>query len=193
MAIHSMPNNPIAPHPLFSFSSPRYHYSLLNQSDYDLFRSLYSNKRIMKHIGKPLGLNSTAALFAHILKQHELVKTCESTLLFWTIQPIKTNNIAGIQGFIKKPGNPCEAEFGIMLQPGYQQEGIANESIPALINYGFNALKFDKLFANYSSANTAARRLAENINFNIVKVQNQPDREYCWLTRQAFMSQANLL
>lgn len=187
-----MQNNLNTSEPLFAFVSQRYYFSLLNETHRDFYHSLYSDKTVMEKIAEPLGLKSLSALFQHALKHNKLGLINDSKSLSWIIRDLPTNQIVGIQGFMQSSSNPSEAEFGIMLALGNHQKGIANESISALIKYGFTEMEFSKLYANYTTQNSAIQRIAENLDFNINNSQNRSHSMYCWLTKQEFVKRLHL-
>lgn len=176
----------------FDFLSQRYSFSLLNESHREFYCSLYSNTTVMKKIAEPLDSMSLSQLFQRVLKHNGLGLSHESKSLNWIIRDLSTDQNVGIQGFKQKPYNPSEAEFGIMLSPKNHQKGIANESIAALIKYGFTEMEFSKLYANYTTQNKAIQRIAQNLDFNISSSEKQANSKYCWLTKQEFVTRLHL-
>lgn len=146
----------------------------------------------MEKIAEPISRTALSGLFQRVLKHNKLGLLNKSKSLNWVICDLATNQNVGIQGFAQNANHSLEAEFGIMLSLDSHQKGIANESIAAMISYGFLQMEFDKLYANYTIENRAIQRIAENLNFNISNTNNQTSKKYCWLTKQQFVERLPL-
>jgi ribosomal-protein-alanine N-acetyltransferase len=58
-----------------------------------------------------------------------------------------------------------KAEVGYELMPEYQRKGIAQESLYAVIGFGFNKLELGKIEAYTHKENLASIKLLENLSF----------------------------
>lgn len=170
----------------FQFASRRFHFTLLEEKHRSFYQSLYTDKVVMEKIAAALDSKSVSTLFDQVLRKNTLSLTANSRSLYWVIVDSETGNYLGIQGFIQTTTVPQEAEFGIMLAQTNYQKGIANESISALIRFGFEHLKFENLFAHYTKQNAAIQRIAENLNFNIKTSGIDSEDRYCWMTDSEF-------
>ena len=57
------------------------------------------------------------------------------------------------------------AEIGYLLHPDYQQKGIMDEALKAVIKYGFETMQLHSIEANVNPANAASMKLLEKNGF----------------------------
>ncbi len=77
----------------------------------------------------------------------------------------ENGKMIGTVGFTTIDLNKNTASVGYVLNSKYWGQGIAMEALNEIINFGFNELLFDKLFAKFAEDNTASRRVLEKSGF----------------------------
>ncbi|MFA0834342.1 MAG: GNAT family N-acetyltransferase [Methanobacterium formicicum] len=79
-----------------------------------------------------------------------------------------TINNQAVGGIGLAPGNDIErisAELGYWLGENYWGNGITSSAIKGILEYGFNQLELERIFAKPFEHNTASRRVLERNNF----------------------------
>lgn len=79
----------------------------------------------------------------------------------------KTNTIAGFVDVKNIDHNIPKAELGCFIDDGYANRNISFRALSAVCEYFLNDRKFLKLFLRTHPSNTAARKLAEKLGFQI--------------------------
>jgi len=127
--------------------------------DYFLLRS---NVDAMKHICKPLqtSIEETKAL---IDKVNEMINFNEG--IGWAVCFKNENIMIGTVSFHKIAKDHYRAEMGYMLHPKYWRQGIISEAIKAIIDFGFNELKFHSIEAHIDPENTGSEKILQKFNF----------------------------
>jgi len=124
--------------------------------------SLRSNKEAMKYIDKPLIESENDAL-QFIQKITDGVNNYEA--ITWAITHQNNDLLIGTIGFWKIDKEHHRAEIGYMLHPAYQNKGIMQEALSAVLNYGFNAMQIHSVEANINPANEASKKFLEKNKF----------------------------
>lgn len=79
----------------------------------------------------------------------------------WGIEYKPDGRFVGTCGFVTIDlDNNC-AEIGYVINPHYQNMGIATEAVRAAIEFGFSELKLNRIEARYMVGNDASRRVME--------------------------------
>jgi RimJ/RimL family protein N-acetyltransferase len=90
---------------------------------------------------------------------------------------LKEGNIpAGMCGFVKRD-HLAHADLGFAFLPAHQGSGFAYESAAAILHYGFNTLRFDKMAAITKPGNTRSINLLTKLGFRLEGdiVQNEEE------------------
>jgi ribosomal-protein-alanine N-acetyltransferase len=124
--------------------------------------SLRSNAAAMKHICRPLQTTIDEAK-AQILKINEMVNFNEG--IGWAICFKAQRTMIGTASFHYIQKEHYRAEIGYMLHPDHWRQGIISEAIKALIDYGFNELKFHSIEAQIDPTNTASEKVLQKFKF----------------------------
>ncbi|WNG46014.1 GNAT family N-acetyltransferase [Archangium minus] len=73
--------------------------------------------------------------------------------------------VIGTCGVRKDAPDRLDAEWGCELAPAYWGHGYAREASQAIITFGFETLRLQRIWAQTSPANDRAVRLAEQLGF----------------------------
>ena len=85
----------------------------------------------------------------------------------WTAR--RTTNGAFVGWFCLWPESERVAELGYRLRRMDWGQGLASEGASALVNWGFNGGRYDKIFASTMTVNYASRRVLEKIGLNYAR------------------------
>ncbi|MDX3775817.1 GNAT family protein, partial [Chromatiaceae bacterium AAb-1] len=86
--------------------------------------------------------------------------------LFITINCLLSKRAIGIAGFtLHSDGSGKAIEFGVMLIPDYQGQGIAASITLNAVNWIFSSLNIQRVIVEIDGLNIAARKTAEKVGF----------------------------
>lgn len=90
---------------------------------------------------------------------------------------LKENNTPiGICGFVKRDTLP-DADIGFAFLPQFERKGYAVESATAVMKYGRDVLKLEKVLAITTQDNKSSGRLLEKLGFQLKDLIEQPNDE----------------
>ena len=88
---------------------------------------------------------------------------------------LKENNAPiGICGFVKRDTLP-DADIGFAFLPEYERKGYAFESADAVMKYGCDVLKLEKILAITTQNNEASGKLLAKLGFTFENLIKQPN------------------
>lgn len=139
---------------------------------------LYTDERVMRKLGPPVSVKLAEKYF-----QRELA--CALSVpperLFWQIENQRAE-FCGIQGLIwHRPGS-SEAEIGIMLNQKSSGKQIPREGMGALVDFAFNHIYLDKIFAYFTPDNLPVERFVRRLGFKVdqqIHIHKQTKMKYC--------------
>lgn len=130
-------------------------------SDYKAFAKMNSDKDVMKHFPNILTQNQS----------NELADKCRFLISiqgwgFWAVEEKSTKEFIGFVG-LNKPGydlpfNPC-VEIGWRLDKKYWGKGYATQAAKAVLNFAFEELKLEEVYAFTSVLNKKSYLVMERI------------------------------
>jgi ribosomal-protein-alanine N-acetyltransferase len=126
------------------------------------FFSLRSNVNAMKHICKPLQTSIEEAR-EKISQIDEMIDS--NSGIGWGIMFKDQTTIIGNLSFHKIEKTHYRAEIGYILHPDYWRQGIVNEAVKAIIDFGFNELKFHSIEAHIDPTNIGSEKILKKNNF----------------------------
>lgn len=83
----------------------------------------------------------------------------------WAIREKSNNRLIGLIGFWRIFESRNRAEIGYSLLPDFHRKGIMTEAIRAVLDYGFDTLKFHSIQAEIDPFNDPSRLLLEKVKF----------------------------
>ena len=107
--------------------------------------------------------------FQHMDEAYELVKTWQENFqqkkaIRWAIcLKDNPNQLIGSCGFHNFSSEHFRAEIGYELHPAFWQQGITTEAVSAIISFGFDTYKLNRIEAFIDPDNLASRKLLEKI------------------------------
>jgi RimJ/RimL family protein N-acetyltransferase len=145
--------------------TPRLRLRALSARDLTLFRTLYCDAKIMRHIGKPL----SPALADASLRATVAATRKPGGLRFYVIVERQSRRGIGMCSLRPAAWDKRGVELGIMLLPFACGRGHAREAMAALIRFAFAALPATAVWVQHSRANVDAARLNVALGFRPVR------------------------
>lgn len=130
--------------------------------DVNDYFALRSNANAMKHICKPLQI-STEETKTLIYKINEMISFNEG--VSWAVCFKNQTKMIGSVSFHRIEKEHYRAEIGYMLHPDYWRQGVISEAVKAVIDFGFNELKFHSIEAHIDPSNIGSEKVLQKFNF----------------------------
>lgn len=148
--------------PFPQLETPRLWLRRLTPADANEVFALRSNAQVMQYIPRPLAQTTEDAL-AHI----DMITTSNQNgdSINWGIQLKDDPTLVGIMGFVRVEKEDFRAEVGYLLHPRLHGQGIMSEALEAVVNFGFDVLKFHTICAITDPANIPSQRVLEKNGF----------------------------
>ncbi|MDC6159347.1 GNAT family N-acetyltransferase [Bacillus cereus group sp. Bce005] len=108
--------------------------------------------------------------FTHEAQAKEMIELLEelaqaSKAIRFSMIELKSNEIIGTCGFNSIDFENAKAEIGYDIAKAYWGKGYAPEGISALLNYGFETLKLNRIEAKVEPANVNSIKVIEKLHF----------------------------
>lgn len=165
----------------------------LEESDYERLFLLDSDPEVMKYIGVPVlkDVNQSKDVIRTIQKQYEdngigrfaVIEKESNLLIGWSGLKFLTQEINGYNNVY---------ELGYRFMPEYWGKGYALESAKASLDYGFNDLNIDIIYAMAHSENDASNHILQKLGFERMSEFMEPDGVCLWyeLHREKYNSKS---
>lgn len=82
---------------------------------------------------------------------------------YWPVFDLSNGELIGCCGL--RPHDENQYELGFHLCPDYWHQGYAGEAAKAVIDYAFNCLHADRLFAGHHPVNTSSQKVLYKLGF----------------------------
>ena len=165
----------------------------LEESDYERLFLLDSDPEVMKYIGIPvlIDINQSKDVIRMIKKQYEdngigrlaVIEKESNLLIGWSGLKFLTQSINGYNNVY---------ELGYRFLPEYWGKGFATESAKASLDYGFNDLNIDVIYAMAHSENDGSNHILQKLGFERTDEFMEPDGICFWyeLHREKYISKS---
>lgn len=165
----------------------------LEDSDYERLFLLDSDPEVMKYIGVPVltDISQSKDIVRMIQKQYEengigrfaVIEKESNLLIGWSGLKFLTKEINGYNNVY---------ELGYRFLPEYWGKGYAMESAKASLDYGFNDLNIDVIYALAHSENDGSNHILQKLGFERTGEFAEPDGICFWyeLTREKYSSKS---
>jgi RimJ/RimL family protein N-acetyltransferase len=161
--------------------TPRLRMYALAASDEQLFCELFTDKEIMRFVGRPLTPVRAAASFRTALRSPirrltyrgvgnaDLVGNSDlpRTEVFLRVVHKSSGQDIGLSSIQDVDLSQRRAELGMMLKPPLQAQGLGKEALSALVSYAFGLFPIDEAWVQYERRHTAAERLVISTGLKI--------------------------
>ena len=150
----------LVPFPIFTSSRIVLRRMTL-EDDKELFQ-LRSSEEAMKYIGRPAAKT--------IEDVHDLVNMIDGMMakemaVHWAITLKSTGKLIGTVGFWQMSKPSRRSEIGYMLIPEYHRQGIMQEALNFVLDYGFDVIRLHSIEARTSPDNEPSMKLLERNDF----------------------------
>ncbi|ANF53190.1 GNAT family acetyltransferase [Chryseobacterium glaciei] len=165
----------------------------LEENDYERLFLLDSDPKVMKYIGVPVlkDVNQSKDVIRMIQKQYK-----DNGIGRFAVIEKESNLLIGWSGlkFLTKEINDYNNiyELGYRFLPEYWGKGYATESAKAALDYGFNDLNIDIIYAMAHSENDGSNHILQKLGFERTGEFIEPDGTCFWyeLQREKYSSKS---
>jgi RimJ/RimL family protein N-acetyltransferase len=172
----------------WNFSTPRVRARLVDRSDRELYRALYTDPKVMALIGKPYSVEEADELFEKVLAWNG---EWPMRSRYWRTADLSGKCI-GILSMTRQKNDPGKIELGQMILPDRQSKGFGMELAVWLVDLLMNGrweIGGGDLVANNASDNFRVNRIGERLGFeSLGKTSLAAQNEVWLLTRDAWLS-----
>lgn len=147
------------------FETPRVHARLIDARDRALYRALYTDPRIMTHIGPAL---DTAAADAVFEKACGYNRESPMRARYWRLADRASDEAIGMQSIVRSGTEPGVVELGLMLLPAWQGRRLGVEITDALLEGLFGdrwSVDAMAATARHAPGNARVGRLGASLRF----------------------------
>jgi ribosomal-protein-alanine N-acetyltransferase len=134
---------------------------LVEQDANEIFQ-LRSDENISKYLTRPLQKTIDEAR-AFIQKIHILIENNQS--LYWAISLKNNSSLIGTICLWNISREHERAEVGFELLPGFQKKGYMQEALMAVLDFGFNVMKFHSIEGVVNPKNQPSIKILERNHF----------------------------
>jgi len=122
---------------------------------------LVSDPIVRQYLGGPVESESFDAMFASYLANDDECR-------HWAIRVGERRGFGGLISLTPRHDSD-EYEISYQLVPSYWRQGVAAETVNALLEFAFDDLELPRLVAETQAANTLSRNLLERLGFVVEK------------------------
>ncbi len=150
---------------MYEIESSRTYLRRFSMADLDSVAKMESDHDVMKSTGpgRALSRNESEERLVKIIDSEEM----DLPLGIWAAILKENHKVVG--WFMLKKTSYDYPELGFMLSKKYWNKGLSTEVAQALINYGFESVKLEKIVAVTDLGNLASIKVLEKIGFNLKK------------------------
>jgi ribosomal-protein-alanine N-acetyltransferase len=155
----------------FFMNTVRLGFSIWDENDMADALELWGNSEVAKFITAN-GKMSEQDIQERLKKEIETYNNFK--IQYWPIYLIETNQNAGCCGLRPYDSENNVLEMGIHLKEEYWGNGLAKEACNKVIEYAFEILRVDALFAGHNPKNTASAKLLKKLGFKYIQDEFYP-------------------
>ena len=146
----------------FFLNTPRLEFSIWSEKDLPDALDLWGNPSVTRLIVAD-GKMSQEQIHQRLKKEIETYNI--ANIQYWPIYLIEINENIGCCGLRPYDSENNIFEIGTHLKEKYWGKGFAQEACYAVIEYAFNTLGVNAIFAGHNPKNTASAQLLEKLRF----------------------------
>ena len=151
----------------YDITSERLTFTKLAESDWELFKSIYTNPKLMEHIRT---MQSEDAIRKTFDKELNPWSAAATHWLTWIIREKASGKEAGLISICSRDGAILTAEVGFILLENAQGKGYATEALQHVIKVAMERFNFEKFIAVCSEEHQASRRVLEKAGMTLDKM-----------------------
>ncbi len=134
----------------------RLHLRAITVDDKHEMFALRSDEEIMQYIARPL-MKTVEETVEFIKSINENIEKQE--YINWGIALKSDNKLIGTVGFYRMQKENYRAEVGYMLHTNFHKQGIIQELMPIVLDYGFKEMKLHSIEAVIDPRNRASENV----------------------------------
>ena len=139
----------------------------------DWFKRSFSDPQVVKYIDRPVAQTLEDAQ-KHILRMKNGIE--RDAWILWAIVPRQVDQLVGTICLWNFSREGTTADLGIELLPDFQGQGIMQEALRPVLQYGFNQLDLETIEAYTHEENVASIRFLERNGFHFQKkIREKPN------------------
>jgi RimJ/RimL family protein N-acetyltransferase len=149
----------------WTFETARVRGRLVGEGDVDLYRGLYADPSVMRHIAEALNVDETAAMFAKALRHNA---NPAARARYWHLSHHRTGQTLGLAALVRDAAVSTRGELGLMLLPQAQHTGAGLQALECVVEGVLSqrwALGMDEVVGRHAADNIGAGRLVEHLGF----------------------------
>lgn len=146
----------------FFINTERLGFSVWSEKDISDAIELWGNREVTRFIVAD-GKMSEDQVLQRLKKEIETYNNFN--IQYWPVYLLETNQNIGCCGLRPYDSEKNILEMGIHLKEKYWGKGFAQEVCSAVIEYAFNALDINAIFAGHNPKNTASAHLLKKLGF----------------------------
>jgi RimJ/RimL family protein N-acetyltransferase len=165
-----------------AFDTARLRLRPLDGRDEALYRGIYTDPLVMRHVAAPLSASEACSSFTIACRHNAAACGRE----WWVCVERVGRRSIGIVGMTRRNDRDDGTEehgieIGVLLLPAWQRRGFAAEAIAALIERTVQHQPTAVLWLHHAAGNTAMRRLARSLGFQL---EVDGSAGVCWQWRR---------
>ena len=160
---------------------------MINQPPYPIYPSLTNNKISLKEIQEEnvdeiISITSYNRILAKDkIEAWNMIQQLKQDYqngksLHWGIFDQSTDQIIGTCGYYRGFEN-SRGELGCVLLPKFRRKGYMKQALQLAIDFGYDVLKLNEVFAYTNNDNLDAINLLKSLNFQLTKNINEIEIE----------------
>jgi len=147
----------------FNLETERFRLRLLRPEDAADMFEFTSNPDVVKYTGL-FELHKNIDETKAWLEEHINRYKNNNYDIIWSILDKDTNNAIGFCGFEECSTRDSKAELGYAVNHKYWKMGVATEAAQKVIDFGFNVLELNRIWATYDPRNIASGKVLKKCN-----------------------------
>lgn len=148
---------------VLEFETERLRVRPLNASNEALYRELYTDPKVMRHIAPPLSAERASSSFRKVLA---LQSALTLKWRFLVIEERETLQSVGICGTSNYDAAALRLEVGIVLKLEAGARGLGREVLRGLVEKIFGVSQIAEIWVKCSTLHSAAERMISAVGFN---------------------------
>lgn len=157
-------------------TTKRLRLKLYEEKDRENFIALLSDERVMRYVDKGvLSPEAAGALWKKLLD--EMYPRGVDTI--WAVFALDDGRYIGNASLRPRTENPAQWEIGYYLREEEWGKGIGTELAGALVEYGFENMGLNAVYATVDYENLASRRILEKAGMSFFEEVTDEQGPFC--------------
>ena len=138
-------------------------------TDLSFALAIWGDAKVTRLVGGPFSEEKVAARL-----DREIASMSAHGVQYWPIFLLKTGEHVGAAGMRVRESDEPLRSVGYYLRPEYWGQGLATEAGRAVVNYAFESLGANSLFAGHHPENVTSGRVLEKLGFRFTHKELYP-------------------